>query len=87
MKLEEAFSISEAKWSKGVKKTWTAPAGFFEKSAESIASGLKRAHGDLKSAMSSLNFYVNRAGKNLSAKDKDRLENAKEKLRALYGKD
>jgi hypothetical protein len=33
-----------------------------------------------------LTFYINRAGKNLSQKDRNRLEAAKEALRDLYGK-
>jgi hypothetical protein len=33
-----------------------------------------------------LNFYINRAGKSLPAKDKSILNDAKEKLRQLYGK-
>jgi hypothetical protein len=40
----------------------------------------------LQSAMSMLNFYINRAGKNLSARQKKVLEKAKEKLRVLFGK-
>jgi len=38
-----------------------------------------------RSAMSMLNFYINRAGKNLSAKRKRVLNRAKEELRQLYG--
>jgi hypothetical protein len=38
------------------------------------------------SAMSMLNFYINRAGKKLPATQRDILERAKEELRALYGK-
>lgn len=36
--------------------------------------------------MSMLTFYINRAGKNLSVKEKDKLEDAKEELRAAFGK-
>ena len=39
-----------------------------------------------RSAMSMLNFYVNRADKNLPLKQRERLEKAKEELRKLYGK-
>jgi len=38
-----------------------------------------------QSAMSMLNFYINRAGKNLSAKQKRILENAKQELRDVFG--
>jgi len=40
-----------------------------------------------RSAMSMLTFYINRAGKNLPAKQKKVLEQAKDELRALYGRD
>ena len=63
---------------------WNAPEGFFDKSAEKIASGLKKASKDLKQAMSRLSFYINRGGKNINAADKKRLEAAKDKLRGLY---
>ena len=39
-----------------------------------------------RSAMSMLNFYINRAGSNLSAQQKKTLEQAKDELRALYNK-
>ncbi len=77
-------TLEEKQWSAGVDTEWSPPEGFFTKSAEKIAGGLKAKSKDLKQAMSRLNFYINRAGKNLSADDKTRLENAKEKLRALY---
>jgi hypothetical protein len=39
------------------------------------------------SAMSMLTFYINRAGKGLSAARKRKLEKAKDELRHLYDKD
>lgn len=71
-------------WSGDVRTKWTPPNGFFKRSSKKIAEGLKASKKDLKSAMSSLNFYVNRAGKNLSPEDIRRLELAKKKLRNLY---
>ena len=61
-------------------------------SAKKIADALKNAaeKSDRKkstpyrSAMSMLNFYINRAGKNLSATQKNRLELAKEKLKVSF---
>jgi len=38
------------------------------------------------SAMSMLNFYINRAGKHLSAQQREVLEKTKDELRELYGK-
>src|SRR5215469_1110514 len=40
-----------------------------------------------QSAMSMLNFYINRAGKNLPKKQKRILENAKQKLRYVFGRE
>jgi len=37
-----------------------------------------------RSAMSMLNFYINRAGKNLSVGDRSRLQKAKQELRRLF---
>jgi len=39
-----------------------------------------------RSAMSMLNFFINRAGKQLEADRRARLEAAKDELRALYGR-
>ncbi len=39
-----------------------------------------------QSAMSMLNFYINRAGKNLPAERKKVLESAKGELRAAFGR-
>ena len=75
---------SSKKWSSKVKTKWKSPAGLFKSSAGKIASTLKKNSKDLKQAMSRLNFYINRAGKNLSASDKKRLNAAKAKLRSLY---
>ncbi|WP_156841006.1 DUF3175 domain-containing protein [Novosphingobium aquimarinum] len=41
----------------------------------------------LQSAMSMLTFYINRAGDNLSAKQRNKLEAAKIELRALFAKE
>jgi hypothetical protein len=38
------------------------------------------------SAMSMLNFYINRAGKKLPAQQREVLEKAKDELRELYGR-
>lgn len=78
------MEIYEKKWSADVPTKWEPPEGFFKQSAEKIASGLKAAAPDLKTAMERLNFYINRAGKNLSGEDKSRLEAAKDKLSKMY---
>ncbi|MEQ1954493.1 DUF3175 domain-containing protein [Mesorhizobium sp. CN2-181] len=60
-----------------------------------IAASLKRSaeHSErrksepYRSAMSMLTFYINRAGKNLPAKRRKVLEDAKEELRTAFGRD
>ncbi|MEP1217434.1 MAG: DUF3175 domain-containing protein [Marinobacter sp.] len=39
-----------------------------------------------RSAMSMLTFYINRAGKQLTTEQKERLEAAKDELRILFGR-
>jgi hypothetical protein len=65
---------------------------FKSRSAERIAASLKesaehshrRKASPFQSAMSMLNFYINRGGKNLSASRKRVLEAAKTELRRLF---
>lgn len=54
-----------------------------KKSAE---ESTRRKSDPYRSAMSMLTFYINRAGKQLPEEQKDRLEAAKDELRALFGK-
>lgn len=44
----------------------------------------RRKAGSYHSAMSMLNFYINRAGKNLPERQKQVLEQAKSELRIIY---
>ena len=71
-------------------------AGVFSfKDPREIALSLKRSalrstrrkSDPFRSAMSMLNFYINRAGKGLSRTQLNRLEAAKEELRDVFGKD
>jgi len=59
--------------------------------AQSLKRSAERSHrrksSPYRSAMSMLTFYINRGGKGLSKSRKQTLENAKDELRALYGKD
>lgn len=73
-------ALTEAKWSADVKTKWTPPKGFFEQGSAQIAKGLLAASSSTKQATDRLNFYINRAGKNLSDDDKGRLNAAKAKL-------
>ena len=62
--------------------------------AQSIADSLKRSStqsrrrkgSPFQSAMSMLNFYINRAGRNLPKERRDTLQQAKRKLRELFGR-
>ena len=58
--------------------------------AESVkrsAEHSKRRKSDpYRSAMSMLTFYINRAGKNLPKQRREKLEAAKDELRAMFGK-
>ena len=88
--IEEAVvSLEEAKkWSQKVKEKWHPREGLFRSgSAEEIASEVSE-HGkaSLKTAMARINFYMNRAGKNLPDNEKGRLNRAKEILDKRYGK-
>lgn len=85
-------------WSADVMKRSNAldlePGVFTKQNPRQIASSLKRSAMRSKrrkgtpyqSAMSMLNFHINRAGKGLSATQKARLERAKGELRTLFGK-
>jgi Protein of unknown function (DUF3175) len=67
----------------------------FTRSPRQIALSLKRSaerskrrkSGPFRSAMSMLTFYANRAGRNLSAAKRRRLQQAKEELRKMYGRE
>jgi hypothetical protein len=85
------------RWSQRVTETsdaLTLDQGVFKKSPRGIALSLKRSaersrrrkSTPFRSAMSMLTFYMNRGGKNLSAVQKKKLDQAKDELRELYGK-
>jgi hypothetical protein len=68
---------------------------FKSKDPDKIAASLKhsaekshrRKASPFQSAMSMLNFYENRAGKNLSKRQRTPLEKAKNRLRKLFGRE
>lgn len=53
---------------------------------QSAEDSHRRKSSPYRSAMSMLTFYINRAGHNLPDKQKHVLEQAKDELRALFGK-
>lgn len=62
-----------------------------EKIARSLKASAKHSHRrkgtPYQSAMSMLNFYINRGGKNLSESKKKVLEKAKDELRKVFDKE
>jgi hypothetical protein len=68
---------------------------FTKKSARAIAQSLKRSaerskrrkSAPFRSAMSMLNFHINRGGRGLPKPQRQVLERAKDELRKLYGRE
>ncbi|WP_113407304.1 DUF3175 domain-containing protein [Hyphomicrobiales bacterium] len=91
--------VKSKKWSRRVNETSDAmdlkKGVFNERSAKKIADSLKesaessdrRKSSPFKSAMSMLNFYINRAGDQLSKSRRATLEKAKTELRKDFGRD
>lgn len=69
-------------------KAFTAdkPADIAASLKQSAEKSTRRKTGPFQSAMSMLNFYINRAGKNLSASRRKKLEKAKDELRKDFGR-
>ena len=71
------------------------PDGLFTRTPKEIARGLRRAvltsdrtkGTKFQSAMSMLNWFINRGGRGLSASRRRSLERAKAELRAVFGKE
>ena len=98
-KKKSAKKGAPKKWSKKVTQTSNAmdleKDVFKQKKPKAIAKSVKRSAekskrkkaGPFQSAMSMINFYENRAGKNLEAGQKKVLDNSKDELRKLYGRE
>ena len=88
----------QERWSQRVTASSNAldlePGVFVLKSPHHIALSLKRSAQQsrrrkadpFRSAMSMLNFYINRAGRNLSLADRAKLEQTKRELRKVFAK-
>ncbi len=86
---------SKAKWSQQITEhsnaldleegvfTWLEPKKIAQSLMESALSSNRRKGTPYQSAMSMLNFYINRAGKQLDETQKKILEAAKDELRKL----
>ncbi len=66
--------------------TWKNPKKIALSLKNSAESSSRRKGTPFQSAMSMLNFYINRAGKSLPPEQRKILEQAKVELRKLYGK-
>jgi hypothetical protein len=89
---------SGSKWSKAVTEhdhPYALPPGVFKSgNPDEIAAALQRSAEDperksddhFRTAMSMLDFYINRAGRNLSAAERQSLDKAKVALRQRFGK-
>ncbi len=89
---------ARAKWSQRVTQTSNAlslePGVFTLRDPKAVARSLRRSAEQsrrrksepFRSAMSMLNFDINRAGRTLTPGGRKRLEAAKDELRALYGR-
>lgn len=95
---KKSQKASPKKWSKKVTETSDAmdlqKDVFKSKDPKKIAGSVKRSAekskrkkaGPFQSAMSMINFYENRGGKNISASQKKVLDKSKDELRKLYEK-
>jgi hypothetical protein len=66
--------------------TWDDPRRIAESLRDSAEASRRRKTEPFRSAMSMLTFYINRAGSSLSEDRRTVLEQAKDELRALYGR-
>lgn len=67
--------------------TWKDPARIAKSLKRSAETSIRRKAKPFQSAMSMLNFYINRAGKNLPAGQKKILEQAKIELKKQFGRE
>ena len=66
--------------------TWKDPKRIAMSLKKSAEDSIERKGTPFQSAMSMLDFYINRAGKNLNSKQRQILEQTKKELRIVFGK-
>jgi len=66
--------------------TWRDPRRIARSLKRSAEASRRRKADPFRSAMSMLTFYINRAGRNMPARQRATLERAKDALRALFGR-
>ncbi len=67
--------------------TWTDPRRIAASLKRSAERSRRRKATPFQSAMSMLNFYINRAGRNLGVRQRHVLARAKQELRKLFGRE
>ncbi|MGA3292081.1 MAG: DUF3175 domain-containing protein [Candidatus Microgenomates bacterium] len=67
--------------------TWNNPKKIAASLKKSAGNSLRRKGSSFQSAMSRLNFYINRAGKNLPRERLEILQQAKVELRKIFEKE
>jgi len=75
------LSEKKEKWSGKVKLKWHAPDNLFKDGTAQEISNIVSKNVNLKTAMSRLNFYLNRGGSNISIQQKQKIQKAKDLLR------
>jgi hypothetical protein len=83
----EVTQHSDALDLKGRVFTWRDPKRIARSLKQSAERSKRRKTGSYQSAMSMLNFYLNRGGRNLPAERKRVLDEAKTELRRLFGRE
>lgn len=90
--------MTQKKWSNKVTKesdaldleegvfTWPDPKKIALSLKKSAQQSKRKKSTEFQSAMSMLNFYINRAGKDLDPQQKEILEKAKDELRKAFGR-
>lgn len=66
--------------------TWKDPKRIAKSLKESAKRSRQRKSDPYRSAMSMLNFYINRAGSNLTSSQRNILEQAKQELKKVFGR-
>jgi hypothetical protein len=82
---QEAASKSDALDLEPGLFTWDDPSAIARSLKRSALASTRRKSAPFRSAMSMLNFYINRAGAGLPSERRRVLERAKEELRKVFG--
>lgn len=93
-KIDQIIEEAEAQkyWTTGVKtgqKGFHTPAGLFkEGTAQKIADVVSQNYkAEYRTAMSRLNFYLNRGGKGITPEVREKVNKAKDIIKKKYGRD